>query len=44
MRFALILVVAVLGLAGCQSAQQAGQPGSCNQVGSTVGGAVICPE
>lgn len=42
MRFAIVLVISMLGLAGCQSVQQSGDPGSCNQASTTVGGTVIC--
>lgn len=44
MRLALVLVVALVGLAGCQSMEQLGNPSTCNQTGTTVSGPVICPN
>lgn len=44
MRLAIVLVVSLLGLAGCQSMQQLGNPNTCVQTGTTVGGPVICPQ
>lgn len=44
MRIALVLIVSVLALAGCQTAQQAGSPGACVQAGSTVSAPVYCPN
>ena len=43
MRIAIVLIVSVFALAGCQTAQQAGSPGSCNQAGSTMDAPVMCP-
>ncbi|SHG07825.1 hypothetical protein SAMN02745157_3538 [Kaistia soli DSM 19436] len=43
MRIAIALIVTVFALAGCQTAQQAGSPGSCNQAGSTMDAPVMCP-
>jgi len=43
MRLFIILVLATIGLSGCQTAQQAGSPGSCNQAGSTMDAPVMCP-
>ncbi|MBB3929117.1 Tfp pilus assembly protein PilV [Kaistia hirudinis] len=42
MRVAVVLLVSLLGLAGCQSVYQQGQTGSCQQASTTVGGPVIC--
>ena len=44
MRLAIVLVVSMLGLAGCQSMQQLGSPNTCVQAGSTVSAPVICPQ
>ncbi len=43
MRLFVILVLATIGLSGCQTAQQAGSSGSCNQAGSTMDAPVMCP-
>jgi uncharacterized protein YceK len=44
MRIAIVLLVSLLGLAGCQSVYQQGSSDSCNQASSTIGGPVICPN
>lgn len=44
MRLVFVVLVSMIGLAGCQSVQQSGSPGSCNQASSNVGGTVVCPD
>jgi len=44
MRIAFALIVATFALAGCQSNQELGSPGSCNQAGSSVNAPVMCPN
>lgn len=44
MRIAFALIVATFALVGCQSNQELGSPGSCNQAGSSVSAPVMCPN